>query len=333
MVHTHSSTISQRVRRISELVAQEGTYGVVSQMSRSSGVSRQTLYTWKAKGQRALEAACSPKQPQAAVTPSGELQRAVLTLLIQGHASYRGIQACLKELLGRDVSLGTISAIVQTAGERAQGWLVQQVPGEGRVVALDEQYSSKRGEAYLNVVDAQSGQVWATLPPVAVDGESWTLALWYLQEQGVVCTGSVSDGGTAIHEALQTTKAISTHQRDVWHLLHLAGQVQARLERVVQDEEQRQLVIERQERELATTGRRPAASKSSCSSSCTACWMRCATSSPNCATCWKSWCSPGRASHMCSAARPVVVKYRPCWTCWRRPSSRFPHRCKKKCSG
>ncbi len=258
MVHTHSSTISQRVRRISELVAQEGTYGVVSQMSRSSGVSRQTLYTWKAKGQRALEAACAPKPPQAAVTPSGELQRAVLTLLIQGHASYRGIQACLKELLGRDVSLGTISAIVQTAGERAQGWLVQQVPGEGRVVALDEQYSSKRGEAYLNVVDAQSGQVWATLPPVAVDGESWTLALWYLHEQGVVCTGSVSDGGTAIHEALQTTKAISTHQRDVWHLLHLAGQVQARLERVVQDEEQRQLVIERQERELATTGRRTA---------------------------------------------------------------------------
>src|SRR5258708_12851270 len=143
-------------------------------MGRSGGVSGKPLYTWKAKGQRALEGACAPKPPQAAVTPSGELQRAVLTLLIQGHASYRGIQACLKELLGRDVSLGTISAIVQTAGERAQGWLVQQVPGEGRVVALDEQYSSKRGEAYLNVVDAQSGQVSATLPPVAVAVQTWT---------------------------------------------------------------------------------------------------------------------------------------------------------------
>jgi ribonucleoside-diphosphate reductase beta chain len=108
------------------------------------------------------------------------------------------------------------------------------------------------------LVDAHSGQVWATLPAVAVDGESWTLALWYLHEQGVVCTGSVSDGGKAIHEALQTTKAISSHQRDVWHLLHLAGQVQARLERVVQEEEDRQQVIERQERELANLGRRPA---------------------------------------------------------------------------
>src|SRR5258707_14708581 len=223
MIHNRCRTRGQGVGGIGKLVPQEGPNGVVNEMSRRSGFSRKTLYTWKAKGQRALEAACAPKPPQAAVTPSGELQRAVLTLLIQGHASYRGIQACLKELLGRDVSLGTISAIVQTAGERAQGWLVQHVPGEGRVVALDEQYSSKRGEAYLNVVDAQSGQVWATLPPVADDWESWTLALWYLHEQGVVCTGSVSDGGTAIHEALQTTKAISTHQRDVWHLLHLAG--------------------------------------------------------------------------------------------------------------
>lgn len=257
MVQTHSSTLSQQARQISELLAYEGTYGIVSQMSHRIGVSRQTLYSWKAKGQCALEAALAPKQPQAAVTKPFELHRAVLTLLIQGHASYRGIQACLKELLGLEVSLGTISAIVQTAGQRAQSWLLQQVPKEGRLLALDEQYSSKRGEAYLNVVDAHSGQVWATLPPVAVDGESWTLALWYLHEQGVACKGSVSDGGRAIEEALQTTKAISKHQRDVWHLVHLASQVQARLERVVQEEEARWLVIERQEQYQAATGSRP----------------------------------------------------------------------------
>lgn len=256
MMHIHSSTVSERVHWVSELIAGEASYGVVSQMSRKYEVSRQTLYSWKAKGHQALQEVLAPKQPQGEADM--QLHRAVLTLLVEGHASYRGIQACLNELLGLSVSLGTISAIVQTAGQRAQGWLVQQVPVEGRVVALDEQYSSKRGEAYLNVVDAQSGQVWATLPPVAVDGESWTLALWYLHEQGVVCTGSVSDGGKAIHEALQTTKAISTHQRDVWHLLHLAGQVQARLERVVQAEEERWLVIERQEQQQATTGSRPA---------------------------------------------------------------------------
>jgi transposase-like protein len=224
-------------------------------MSRSQDVSRQTLYSWKRKGQVALEAALAPKQEPAG---SGQqLERAVLTLLIQGHASYRGIQACLKELLGLEVSLGTISAIVQVAGERAQRWLEQQVSAQGRVVALDEQYSSQRGEAYLNVVDAHSGQVWASWPAVGVDGDSWTVALWYLGEQGVLCRGSVSDGGRAIEDALQTPKAISTHQRDVWHVLHLAGQVQARLERVVQAEEERWVVIERQEQYQASTGSRP----------------------------------------------------------------------------
>jgi hypothetical protein len=201
-----------------------------------------------------LEAAFEPRKVHCEAAQ--HLERAVLTLLIQGHASYRGIQACLKELLGLEVSVGTITAIVQAAGERAQSWLAQQVSAEGRVVALDEQYSSKRGEAYLNVVDVHSAQVWAALPPVGVDGESWTLAFWYLHEQGVRCKGSVSDGGRAIAEALQATKAISTHQRDVWHVMHLAGQVQARLERVVQAEEERWLVIERQEQQHATTGSR-----------------------------------------------------------------------------
>src|SRR3989442_14234514 len=161
MIQAHSSTVSQRAQWVSGLLAHEGTYGAVSQMSRSSGLSRQTLYSWKAKGQRALEVALAPKQAQREIKVS-VVERAVLTLLIQGHASYRGIQACLKELLGLEVSLGTITAIVQTAGQRAQSCLVQQVPAEGRMLALDEQYSSKRGEAYLNVVDAHSGQVWAS---------------------------------------------------------------------------------------------------------------------------------------------------------------------------
>jgi hypothetical protein len=199
-----------------------------------------------------LQGAFEPKEPPAAIS----LERAVLTLLVEGHASYRGIQACLAVLLGQHVSLGTITAIVQEAGERAQRWLEQQVCEQARVLALDEQYSSKRGEAYLTIVDVHSAQVWATLPAVAVDGESWTLALWYLHEQGVVSRGTVSDGGRAIAEALRISKAMSTHQRDVWHVLSLAAQVQARLERVVQEEEERGRLIERQEQYQASTGKK-----------------------------------------------------------------------------
>jgi len=101
MVHTHSSTASQRVHWVSQLLAHEGMYGEISQMSRSQRVSRQTLYAWKEKGQRALEAAFVPPKLQAAAAEPVDLQRAVLTLLIEGHASYRGIQRCLAVLLGK----------------------------------------------------------------------------------------------------------------------------------------------------------------------------------------------------------------------------------------
>src|SRR5437763_10588749 len=208
MIQLHSSTAQQRAQWVSILVAQEGSYGVVSQLGKEAEVSRQTLYSWKAKGQSALQAAFEPKEPPAAIS----LERAVLTLLVEGHASYGGIQACLAVLLGQHVSLGTITAIVHEAGARAQRWLEQQVSEQGRLLALDEQYSSKRGEAYLNIVDVQSAQVWATLPAVAVDGESWTLALWYLQERGVRCTATGSDGGGAIADAVGTTKAIMRTQ-------------------------------------------------------------------------------------------------------------------------
>ena len=100
MVHTHFSTGSQRVHRVSQLLAHEGTYGEISQMSRSQRVSRQTLYTWKEKGQRALEAALVPNTPQVRVAKPIDLQRAVLTLLVEGHASYRGDLSVLGRAVG-----------------------------------------------------------------------------------------------------------------------------------------------------------------------------------------------------------------------------------------
>src|SRR2546426_10530693 len=94
MGHHHSITVDQRVSWVSQLLAHSGTYGVVTQISRTSGLARQTLYRWKEKGQTALEKALQPVPAQ--VKPSDELERAILTLLVEGHASERGIQACLE---------------------------------------------------------------------------------------------------------------------------------------------------------------------------------------------------------------------------------------------
>ena len=46
MARRHGSTARQRVEWVSQLLAGSGTYGLVTLLSQTAGVSRQTLYTW-----------------------------------------------------------------------------------------------------------------------------------------------------------------------------------------------------------------------------------------------------------------------------------------------
>ncbi|HEY1351935.1 MAG TPA: hypothetical protein VGF67_20130 [Ktedonobacteraceae bacterium] len=88
---------------VSQMVAQP-RHGLVSQLSRTHLVSRQTLYRWAAAGVQALEEALGGQVRKPKKTTS--LPILVLTLLIETHASYRAIQRCLRDLHGIDVSLG-----------------------------------------------------------------------------------------------------------------------------------------------------------------------------------------------------------------------------------
>ena len=56
-------------------------------------------------------------------------------MLIETHASYRGIQSNLKSLHGIHLSLGKIAGIVKEAGRRAQDWLERQQSSTPRTLA------------------------------------------------------------------------------------------------------------------------------------------------------------------------------------------------------
>src|SRR3954452_2413769 len=138
MARRHGSTASQRVGWVSQLLAGSGTYGLVTLLSREAGVSRQTLYTWVGQGRAALEEALQPHEAERLIGP--ELERQVLSLLVEAHATLRGIQASLWQVARRRVGQGTISAIVQAAERRAQQWLATHAPPSSRPLALDEMY-------------------------------------------------------------------------------------------------------------------------------------------------------------------------------------------------
>jgi len=160
--------------------------------------------------------------------------RIVLTLVTECHASCEGIQKALEVILGEHISTGKILAIIHEAGKRAQAYLKHQIPKGKRAIAIDEQYSSQRGEAYLNIVDVWSSLVLASIPPVAVDTESWMLLFWQMQEQGLQWKLTVSDGRKAIADAMKKVTPDHVHQRDVWHVLHECQKVQRRVERAVE---------------------------------------------------------------------------------------------------
>ena len=254
MARRHGSTARQRVDWVSQLLAGSRTHGLVTLLSRTIGVSRQTLYTWVEQGRAALEQAFEPPASAGSITPA--LERQVLSLLVETHASVRGIQTGLWQVARERVSLGTISAIIGEAQRRARVWGERHAPPSARPLALDEMYGNDRHGAYLHVVDTASWAVWAAAGPVPVDTESWTLVLWLAQERGLRWHTTVSDGGAAIEAARRAVDPTGQHGRDVWHILHACAQVQGRLDRRVTQLEAQTASVGRQAARIAA-GRRP----------------------------------------------------------------------------
>jgi len=217
-------------------------------------VSRQTLYVWAEQGRAALEQAFQPREAEQPIRP--ELERQVLSLLVEAHATTRGIQTSLWQVARRRVSLGTISAIIQEAQRRAQAWMSGHAPPSSRPLALDEMYGNDRRGAYLHIVDTASHAVWAAEGPVPVDTESWTLVLWLAQERGLRWHTTISDGGGAIDAAVRGVDPTGQHERDVWHVLHVCAQVQGRLDRWVAQLEAQTATVQRQAARIAA-GRQP----------------------------------------------------------------------------
>lgn len=254
MHHHHCSTPADQIRLASAMLAHEGSYGHVSQLSREHDISRQSLYALKLRGREAMERKFCTKEE---ITEwKVRIERIVLTLFTESHASREGIQHCIEEMLGVHVSTGKISKIIHQAGQRAQEYLKRHIPKGKRAIALDEQYSSKRGEAYFNIVDVWSSLVLASIPPVAVDTESWMLLLWQMEEQGFQWKLTVSDGGKAIADAVHKVTPDRVHQRDVWHVLHECQKVQGRVHRAVVLLQEQTPKVERQAKRVAL-GKKP----------------------------------------------------------------------------
>lgn len=253
MVQHHASTPEQRAQSAATMIAHRGQYGIVTRLSRQIGVSRPTLYAWREQAERTLLDAFQPPPP--APPPPVALERQVLTVWM-AHSSDRDIQTCFRTLTQRGIALPTITAILADAQARALRLLTTHMPATSRAIALDELYANDRHAAYLTIADAHSGAIWASLGPLAVDEDSWTLLLWEAQEQGLHSDRAVMDGGAAARAGCRRALPNCLIQGDQWHVLHSCGQIQARLKRQLCELRKRTATIARQAARLAS-GQRP----------------------------------------------------------------------------
>lgn len=208
-------TAEQKVQEAARLIAGDQKQGEITKRSETLKVSRQTIYRWRDKGSGALQEVFSGEDQ---VQEQVEVERAVLTLYADGHASLEGIQKCIKEIRGVHVSVGRLSQIINEAADRAVALLPQMVPQHACDVALDEIFGRTPKAAYLNIVDVHSYMVLAASGPHTLDSETWQLLLSEFEERGGKINVTISDGGSSVCAAVGEFYPDRLHRRDIWHV-------------------------------------------------------------------------------------------------------------------
>jgi len=242
-------TAAERMEVATLLLAAEGAYGLVTGLARELGTSRQFLYDLRDRARTALAQAVvpgragRPTREARLVIDRHAVERDVVVLSQVGHASVRGIQECLEEMVGVERSVGWIEGVLQEAGRRAEGLVA--VPDGPRQVAADEVYAG--GQPVLEVVEPRSGLILTLAHAERRDETAWGCAWLDLEERGVRIDGVVADGAEGLRAGARAA-GLPEPRLDHWHTLRDLG----RIARVLEHTAYRQMAAaERAERASA----------------------------------------------------------------------------------
>jgi hypothetical protein len=203
-----------------------GQYGFITGLAHDYGTSRQFFYDLRGKAQNALEIALAPGTPGRSVSAHqleidrALLDRAVVVLNQVAHASVRGIQECLLEILEVKRSIGAIHGVLVEAAGRAKS--LSLVPGRPVQAVADEIFAA--GRPILEVVDHRSAAVLALEGAPNRDETAWGCTMLDLLAQGVAISNSISDGAEGLRSGLRAA-GLPEPRLDHWHTLRDLGRL------------------------------------------------------------------------------------------------------------
>ena len=219
-------TLSDRMVLGCQCLLFAGQYGFITGLARDYGTSRQFFYDLRGKMQSALASALAPGVPGRPAfahqlqLDHALLERTIVVLNQVAHASVRGIQECLAEILDVQRSLGAIHAVLVEAARRAK--VLPLVPGCPVQATADEIFAARR--PILEVVDHRSGAVLALEGASSRDETAWGCTMLDLLAQGVTVRSLVSDGAEGLRAGVRAAGLPEPHL-DHWHTLRDLGRL------------------------------------------------------------------------------------------------------------
>jgi len=221
--------VSLRLTEAAAIVA-DPRRGKVVELARRHAISRQTASGIVNRVRHACLDLLAPKSPgrpprsHSLVVDRHRIERAVVSLAVDAHASNSGTQACIETMLEEHVATGRISGILKhTAMRTTQQLQALPLPDAPVYAATDELYD--HGRPVLALMEDQHLGVLLASKEEEADGTTWGVRLLELQERGLRYAHLVSDQGTAMAAGFAESQVLASaaHGSDAFHFLYSFG--------------------------------------------------------------------------------------------------------------
>jgi hypothetical protein len=231
----------------------------ITGLADDAGVSRKFVYQQADRAQSALEDAFAPTVADDQVlfylpVTKNWLHQAALGLTLICHSSYRGVCEFYRDLLGVNLSVGTVHNIVHDAIDKARPHNLNQNLANVRIAGLDEIFQNR--QPVLVGADIRSTYCFLLSAEEQRDGDTWALRLLECQDRGFAPQATIADFGTGIRAGQKRALPGTLCRGDVFHAEHELTPVVTFLENRAYDTITTLDKLERQKTKLQQQGRR-----------------------------------------------------------------------------
>jgi hypothetical protein len=231
----------------------------ITGLADEANVSRKFVYRQADIAQAALDEAFASTEPDDKVlfhlpVTKNWLKQAALGLTLICHSSQRGVHEFYRDLLGVNMSVGTVHNIVHEAIDKARPHNLGQNLANVDIAGLDEIFQKRR--PVLVGADIRSTYCFLLSDEEQRDGDTWAIRLLECQDRGFAPKATIADFGTGIRAGQKRAMPEVPCRGDVFHAQQEITSVVAFLENRAYDTITAHDKLERKKNKLHQQSRR-----------------------------------------------------------------------------